>query len=145
MPEPMCPDVIVYVCHNCIPAGSRLPRQWRQNGAHIRIKEVPCSGKTDAQYLFHTLEQGGYGLCVVTCPSGECRLAQGNYRARIRIQTAQRLLTEIGLEPERAQILEGSSSESPESFEQRIHAVVDRICGLGPMPFSVNPLQEATQ
>ena len=141
----MRPDVIVYVCHNCVPPGTRMMRQWRLNGALVQVRQIPCSGKTDIQYLFHVLEGGGYGFCVVTCPSGECHLAQGNYRARIRVQTVQRLLGEIGLEPERVQVLESSPRECPESFERSIHAVVERICGLGPMPFGVNPLQEATR
>ena len=75
------PDVIVYVCTNCIPQGGRLPRQWLQGGARVRVHEIPCSGKMDGQYLFHALEGGARGICVVACPKGECHLAQGNYRA----------------------------------------------------------------
>ena len=52
------PDVVVYVCTNCIPQGGRLPRQWNQDGAHVLVREVPCSGKMDGQYLFHALEGG---------------------------------------------------------------------------------------
>ena len=57
--EPVSPDVIVYVCTNCIPRGGRLPRQWRQDAAHVLVREVPCSGKMDGQYLLHALEGGG--------------------------------------------------------------------------------------
>ncbi len=78
----MTPDVVVYVCCNCIPQGKRLPRQWTQQGAHVLVREVPCSGKMDAQYLMHAIEGGVRGLCVVACPKGECHLAQGNIRRR---------------------------------------------------------------
>jgi len=125
------PDVFVYVCVNCVPAGGRLPRQWQQDGARVLVREVPCSGKIDGQYLFHALEGGGRGLCVVTCPKGECRLVQGNYRAEIRLRTAQRLLAEIGLEPERVELLHYSAADSFVRFEQVVREAVARICALG--------------
>lgn len=128
------PDVIVYVCTNGIPEGGRLPRQWNQDGAHVLVREVPCSGKMDGQYLFHALEGGARGFCVVACPKGECHLAQGNYRAEIRVRTAQRLLKEIGMEPERAELLHGSAGDSPQQIEQLVRAAVGRICALGESP-----------
>ena len=91
MTQSAAPDIIVYICCNCIAQGTRLPRQWQQDGAHVLVREVPCSGKMDGQYLFHAFEGGSRGLCVVTCPKGECHLAQGNYRAEIRVRTMQRI------------------------------------------------------
>jgi len=130
----VAPDVIVYVCTNGIPEGGRLPRQWNQDGAHVLVREVPCSGKMDGQYLFHALEGGARGFCVVACPKGECHLAQGNYRAEIRVRTAQRLLKEIGMEPERAELVHSSAGNSPQQVEQMVRAAVGRICALGESP-----------
>ncbi len=123
----MCPDVIVYTCCNCVPAGGRLPRQWKQDGAHVVVREMPCSGKVDAQYLLHAFEGGGQGLCVVTCPAGECHLGQGNYRAEVRIHTVKRMLVEIGLEPERAELLHFSCKEPLERLEQLVRDAVQRV------------------
>jgi coenzyme F420-reducing hydrogenase delta subunit len=134
MPEVLAPDVVVYVCANCLPQGGRLPRQWHQDGARVLVREVPCSGKMDGQYLLHALEGGGRGLCVVACPKGECHLAQGNYRAEIRVRTIQRLLAEIGLEPERAQLRHASPDDSLQQLEHRIREAVTRICALGNSP-----------
>jgi coenzyme F420-reducing hydrogenase delta subunit len=134
MPVPLSRDVMVYVCHNCLSGDRRLPRQWKQDGAHIRVQEIPCSGKVDGQYLIRALENGVTGLCVVACPKGECTLAQGNCRAEIRIQTVQRLLAEIGLEPDRAQLLLRSPEESIELLEERIRSLVKRFCDYGESP-----------
>jgi len=130
----LSPDVIVYVCANSVPRGGRLPRQWRQDGAHVLVREIPCSGKMDGQYLFHALEGGAWGVCVVACPKGDCHLGQGNYRAEVRIRTARRLLEEIGLEPERAELVHGSGEDSPEQTEQLVRSAVERICALGHSP-----------
>lgn len=127
MHERVHPEILVYVCRNCIPAETRLPRQWRQAGVYVQVKELPCSGKTDAQYLFHALEAGGRGILVVTCPEGKCRLAQGNYRAEIRIRMVQRLLAEIGLAPGRVALLHCGPEND---LERLVRDAVNRFCAL---------------
>jgi coenzyme F420-reducing hydrogenase delta subunit len=96
--------IVIYLCKNCVPAGGKLPVQWTESGVHVRIKEIPCSGKIEAQYMMHALEGDVRGIFVITCPAGECTLAQGNYRAEMRVKTVQRLLSEAGLDPKRAGI-----------------------------------------
>lgn len=128
------PGVSVYICRQCIAEGGHLPRQWTQDGVHVRVTVLPCSGKTDAQYLFHAIEAGARGLLVVACPQGECRLAQGNYRAEIRIRTVQRLLAEIGMEPERAALMRCASGDDLEGL---VRDAVKRFCALGESPMLV--------
>ena len=145
MAEPVCPDAAVYVCVNCIPKRGHLPRQWMQDGAHVLVREVPCSGKMDGQYLLHVLEAGARGLCVVTCPKGECQLAQGNYRAEVRVGTIRRLLAEIGIEPERVALVRTSPDDCFDQFEQLIRDAVGRICALGESPVRVETPQTQGQ
>lgn len=137
MPEALSPDVVVYVCTNCIPQGGRLPRQWTQDGARVLVREVPCSGKMDGQYLLHAIEGGSVGLCVVACPKGDCHLAQGNYRAEIRLRTVRRLLEEIGLQPERAELVHCSADDPPEKLTELVRAAIERISTLGQSPLRV--------
>jgi len=134
MPESLSPEVVVYLCTNCIPQGAGLPRQWDQQGARVLVREVPCSGKTDGQYLLHALEGGALGLCVVACRKGDCHLSQGNYRAEIRVRTVRRLLEEIGLPPDRAQLVHFSPVDPPTQLEQLVRSTVERICALGENP-----------
>ncbi len=131
MSESHEPGISVYICHHCIPEGTRFPRQWTQDGVHVRVRALPCSGKTDAQYMFHAMESGARGLLVVTCPKGECHLAQGNYRAEIRVGTVQRLLSEIGMEPERAVLLHCGRGDDLQGL---VREAVGRICALGESP-----------
>jgi len=132
MAEPLVPDVVVNICHNCIPKAGKLARQWKQDGTLVSIREIPCSGKIDVQYLLHALEGVRNGVCVVACPVGECHLAQGNHRAEVRVTTVRRLLAEIGLEPERAELLLASPKEPMTRLEQKIRAAVKRLADLGP-------------
>lgn len=134
MAQPVCPDISVYVCHNCTPPGVRLPRQWTEDGAHVVVKIIPCSGKLDVQYLFHAFEGGVRGLVVAACPRGGCRLAQGNYRAEVRMRTTQRLLAEVGIEEGRAELVHASTEDSPEQFEKLVRDAVKRVCQRGDSP-----------
>lgn len=134
MPVPVGSDVIVYVCTNCTASAARLPRQWRQQDARVLVRQVPCSGKMDGQYLLSALEGGGLGICVVACPKGGCQLGQGNYRAEIRLGTVRRLLDEIGIEPGRAELLHASPDDPPEGFEPMVRRAVQRLVELGPSP-----------
>jgi len=131
MKESLHPGVSVYICRQSIPEGGRLPRQWTQEGVHVRVMELPCSGKTDAQYLLHAIEAGARGLLVVACPQGECRLAQGNYRAEIRIRTVRRLLAEIGMDPERAALVRCASGDDLHGL---VREAVEKFCALGESP-----------
>ncbi|MHB1011426.1 MAG: hydrogenase iron-sulfur subunit [Desulfobacteria bacterium] len=126
--------MVVYLCTNCIPKGVNLPRRWNQDGARILVREVPCSGKMDGQYLLHALDGGARGLCVVACPKGECHLSQGNYRAEIRVHTVRRLLEEIGLPPEMVRLIHSSPTDSPLHYEQLVRSAVESICAIKTIP-----------
>jgi F420-non-reducing hydrogenase iron-sulfur subunit len=134
VPKSTAPEVVVYVCQNCIPQGGQLPRQWKQDGLRVVVRHMPCSGKVDGQYMFHVLESGAAGLCIVACPKGDCTLAQGNYRAEIRIRTVQRLLSEIGFDGRRASLLHFSSEDPPEKLGDMVRGVVSEISALGANP-----------
>lgn len=88
----------------------------------------------DGQYLLHALEGGGRGVCVVACPKGECTLAEGNYRAEVRVRTIQKLLGEIGLESGRLELLHASAQDPRDLFEKLVRNAVQRICALGESP-----------
>jgi len=141
MPEAFCPDVIVYLCTNCIPRGADLPRQWDQDGAHVLVREIPCSGKMDGRYLMHAIEGGVRGFCVVACLKGDCHLAEGNYRSEIRVRTIRRLLEEIGLSPELAQMVHFSPTDPPQRLEQLVRSTVARICAAGGATYTENRMQ----
>jgi F420-non-reducing hydrogenase iron-sulfur subunit len=127
-------DVLIYVCHNCMPGSAHLPRQWEQRHLHVQVHEVPCSGRIDLQYLFHAFEGGTRGICVVTCSQGECQRAQGNYRAQVRVRTVQRLLTEIGTDAQRIALVEAPAQVPAEDVERLTRAAVERFAALGASP-----------
>ena len=130
------PDVLFYVCANCVPSVRELPRQWTQGDTYVRVHQLPCTGKVDTQYVMHALEGGAQGVSVIACPKGECHLAQGNHRADVRIKTAQCLLEEIGMEKERVSLL-NYSENSTETLGQVMRDEVDRLSLNGKSPLQL--------
>jgi F420-non-reducing hydrogenase iron-sulfur subunit len=128
------PDVVVNLCHQCVPGAENLPRQWTQEGAFVLLREIPCSGKIDLQYLLHAIGEVRGGVCVVACPRGGCHLAQGNRRAEVRVGTLKKLLGEAGLEPERVELLHCEPGATEPSVRGAVRDAVRRLAALRPNP-----------
>jgi coenzyme F420-reducing hydrogenase delta subunit len=129
MVQKSIPDFLVYLCKNCIPEGAKLPAHWTESGVRVGIKEIPCSGKIDAQYILHSLEGGVRSVCVMSCPHGDCTLSQGNYRAEIRVKTVQRLLSEIGDDSKRAELIQCPQDATLVDIKAIISSSVLRLSG----------------
>ena len=102
----------------------------------IRIVSVPCTGKVDLIHLLRSFEKGADGAYVVGCLEGECRYNSGNFRARKRVEQAQKILESIGIGGERVQMYNLSSSEGPK-FAQFATEMTERIADLGPNPIKL--------
>jgi coenzyme F420-reducing hydrogenase delta subunit len=101
--------------------------------AAVKVVRVPCTGKIDLLHVLRAFERGADGVYGLGCLEGDCHFERGNLRARQRFVQAQQLLAEVGLEGERAQMYNLSSSEAPR-FVQIAVEMVDRIRRLGPSP-----------
>lgn len=99
----------------------------------VKIVRVPCTGKVDVQHMLHAFEKGADGIYIVGCKEGECQYKYGNIRARKRVEQVQKILSAIGLEGERAQMYNLSSSDGP-LFVKYAEEMDDRIRKLGPNP-----------
>ena len=70
---------------------------------------------------------------VVGCLEGECHYLMGNIRARKRVTKVKKDLAQMGLEPERVEMFNLSSSEGPK-FAAVAREMVARTLKLGPSP-----------
>ena len=110
-----------------------------QYPSNIKIVLVPCTGKVDVLYMLRAFEKGADGVYVVGCLEGDCHFDNGNFRARKRVEQAQKILDVIGVGGERAQMYNLSSSEAPR-FAQIAIEMDEKIRALGP-----NPIKAAKQ
>ena len=108
----------------------------------IKIIRVPCTGKVDVLYILRAFEKGADGVYAVGCMEGDCHFEKGNFRARKRVEQAQKILDAIGIGGERAQMYNLSSSEGPR-FAQFAKEMDERIRKLGPNPIKKKKTSKA--
>jgi len=104
-----------------------------QYPSNIKIILVPCTGKVDVLYILRAFEKGADGVYVVGCLEGDCHFNNGNFRARKRVEHAQKILDAIGVGGERVQMYNLSSSEASR-FAQIAIEMDEKIRTLGPSP-----------
>lgn len=101
--------------------------------ANIKIIQVPCTGRVDIIHLLSTLEDGADGVYVAGCLEGECHYLEGNYKARRKVAYVKKVLTELGIEPERVAMYNLSSAQGAR-FAEIANEMVQQIKDLGPTP-----------
>ncbi len=90
----------------------------------------------DVLHILHSFEKGADGVYAVGCIEGDCHFNQGNFRARKRIEQAQKILDTIGIGGERAQMYNLSSSEGP-LFAEIAVEMEKKIREMGPNPIKL--------
>jgi len=135
-PEGFEPKIVAFCCYFCAYSAADLAGSMRlQYPPNIRLVEMPCSGKIDPQVILSAFESGADGVYVAGCMEGDCHFLRGNFRAKKRVGRMKALLREIGLEPERLEMYNLSSSDGPR-FAAIAREMTERIRRLGPSPLA---------
>lgn len=134
MRETFQPEVIAFCCRHCAYAAADLAGGTRQAyPTAIKIVELPCTGRIDVVTLLHAFEKGADGVLVAGCLQGKCHYIRGNLYARQRIDYLGTMLKAIGLEPERARMINISAAMGMQ-FAQLATEHVETVRALGPSP-----------
>ena len=99
----------------------------------IKLLLLPCTGRVDIIHLLKAFEGGADLVFVLGCLEGECHYLKGNIRARKRVNKVKKDFEAMGLEPERIEMFNLSSSEGPR-FAAIAREMVERALKLGPSP-----------
>jgi F420-non-reducing hydrogenase iron-sulfur subunit len=129
--------IVAYCCHYCAYAAADLAGVLRfQYPTETRIIEIPCTGRLDTLEVLHTFEQGADGVLVAGCLEGDCHFQEGNLNARRRVNWIKDHLAQIGLEPERIEMVNLSSAMGRQ-FAEAAEEISEKINALGPSPLGV--------
>jgi coenzyme F420-reducing hydrogenase delta subunit len=77
----------------------------------VQVIELPCSGRVDEVMMLKVLRQGAWAVMAVACLDGNCKNRSGNYQARKRVDEVRSILSQLGLEPERARMFSVASNQ----------------------------------
>ncbi len=127
------PVILSYCCRWCSYAAADLAGSMRlQYPANVRIVLVPCTGRVDVIHMLRAFEEGVDGVFLSGCLIGDCHYLTGNIRAAQRVGRVKKILSEVGVEPERVEIFYNSSAMGPQ-FAQTCRDFTERIRSLGPI------------
>lgn len=128
------PEITTFTCFYCAYMAADTAGLLRVTyPASTKIIKLPCTGKVDVEYILKAFEQGADGVLIAACPIGNCHHGSGNIRATKRLQYAQGILQEIGLEKERLAIAYMSGSQA-HAFAQAVQDITEAVRKLGPSP-----------
>jgi len=127
-------QIIAFCCRYCAYAAADLAGVLRLHyPPDIRIVQLPCTGRLDTLEVLHALEHGADGVMVAGCLEGDCHFLRGNIEARGRVTHIKKILTEIGIEPERVEMYNMSAAMGRQ-FAEAAQDFKERITALGPSP-----------
>lgn len=115
------PTVVVFSCMFCAqpaPAGSRL-----------RCISLHCLGKLDARHVLKALESGADAVLVAGGITSQCHFIEGLAAAQKKMEYTRKLLSELGIEPERLELVAAGQSIAEAAAE-----LTERVRALGPNP-----------
>lgn len=106
------PVIIGFLCNWCAYLAADVAGMARTNYApNMRSIRVMCSSRVDPELVLKALRDGADGVLIVGCHPGTCHYVDGNLKALRRHTLLQKLLRQLGFEPERVQLVWVAASE----------------------------------
>jgi coenzyme F420-reducing hydrogenase delta subunit len=127
------PKIIVFCCSNCASAAAQIAEkaQWTLP-ENVRIIQLPCSGRLDALHILKAFENGADGVYVVGCMPDSCQFKSGIQKAEKKVNYVKKVLSDIGLEPERVEIFSVGAGKA-NKFIEIAQMMVERLKGMAPI------------
>ena len=127
------PKVVGYCCEKhgieCVNLAARSGKQY---DASIRLVRVPCTGRVDGMHILRALEDGADAVFVLGCLEKNCYYDTGSIEGRKRVDYVKSMLSQVGIEPERVEMFNASSSMACK-FPEIVSTMTDVAKRLGPI------------
>jgi coenzyme F420-reducing hydrogenase delta subunit len=139
------PQIVAFCCTYCAYSAADLAGSMRLNySPFVRIIKLPCTGKVDPLFILKAFEKGADGAFVAGCLEGSCHFVNGNINARKRVGYTKDLLQDVGINPERLEMFNLSSSMG-RRFAEICDLMTDKIRVLGPLRIHETETIEAVE
>ncbi|MCK5315072.1 MAG: hydrogenase iron-sulfur subunit [Anaerolineales bacterium] len=133
MSEHFEPVIVGFLCNWCSYRAADLAGTARIHYApNMRPIRVMCSGRVDPQFVLKALSDGADGVMIAGCHPGECHYVEGNIKALRRFLLLKRMLSQLGVEEERVQLVWASASEGI-ILAEAVDRMTEEVRALGPL------------
>jgi len=127
------PRLTLFACRrSAIPAAETALLMGATVTSAIEWLAVPCAGSVGIDHILSAFAEGTDGVLLLTCHDGNCHSEKGNRRARERIEEFGRLLSGMGISPQRL-IIKSLAANMGAGFSQCLSEFEASIRSLGPL------------
>jgi F420-non-reducing hydrogenase iron-sulfur subunit len=135
---PFEPVILGFTCNWCSYRAADLAGTARIHyPPNIRLVRLMCSGRLDPTFILKAFAEGADGVVVSGCWPGECHYQVQNLKALRRFDLLKRVVTRMGIEPERLQLVWASAAEG-RRLATEFGRVTEEIRRLGPLRWSAD-------
>ena len=93
--------IVLFYCRNCVSNDKDINiLAAKTENFSVRPAVLPCSSKIQAQTILKILDKEADGVEIAACPEGKCHFLVGSRRTKRRVEYVQKLLNEIGVNPD---------------------------------------------
>jgi len=125
--------IVGFLCNWCAYQGADLAGTSRtEYPPNVRVVRVMCTGRIDPSFVLKAFAEGADGVLVAGCHPGDCHYKEGNYRVIRRTALLQKLLDQMGIEPERFR-LEWVSAAEGVKWARVVKEMSESLEALGPL------------
>jgi F420-non-reducing hydrogenase iron-sulfur subunit len=127
------PTIIGFLCNWCCYGGADLCGVSRfQYPPYLRVVRLMCSGRVDLEFIFRAFAKGADGVFIGGCHLNDCHYnPEGNYDALGNSLMAKRILSHLGINPDRLR-LEWVSAGEGIRFAEVMNDFSGTVKSLGP-------------
>ncbi len=132
----MNPKSIVFCCSWSSYPGLQLSEFYNDNIENkYNIIVNMCSGRISGELILEAFRNKAWGVMIASCPKDKCE-HDANYKTKRRILLLQKLIEQLGIEPERIRLEWIDKSESAK-LEKAINDFNNDLKELGPINISI--------
>jgi F420-non-reducing hydrogenase iron-sulfur subunit len=127
------PKIVGFCCErHGMDAAVLSARSGKQMDASVRLVQVPCTGRVDGMHLLKAFEDGADAVFVLGCLEKNCYYDTGSIEGRKRVEYVKQMLAEVGIEKERLEMFNASSSNAW-MYPEVVSKMVEVAKRLGPI------------
>lgn len=127
------PKIVGFCCErHGMDAAVLSARSGKQTDASVRLVQVPCTGRVDGIHLLKAFEDGADAVFVLGCLEKNCYYDTGSIEGRKRVNYVKQMLTEVGIENERLEMINAASTNAW-AYPEIVSKMVQVAKKLGPI------------
>lgn len=119
------PAIVAFMCtHHVGVLGFDVPK-------NVKPMPVHCTSRVDVLDILSAFEAGADGVAVVRCNSGTCKYLGIEPRVKARVKRAQELISALGIEVGRIEILSASQGNNGNPYAAVCREFSERVKKMG--------------